>query len=207
MTLGRADVDLSNTRRTVLTSIRLTEPFGCPTETSMKAVSNGTHADEPSITMGKANTKVERALKGLVLSNHFLSSPRVRLKDLGVSGGDEGGRVEGVSDIQGFDTSQQANQSELALTEGLGDVVSTSSLMTINPLELVVTAELNSNFEVMRFDNSSNVSNWVKQRLPSFSKLMGLPLCWHKKRYTMLLQRLETEFEVANLVHRKDVVH
>ena len=79
--------------------------------------------------------------------------------------------------------------------------------MTINPLELVVTAELNSNYEVMRFDNTSNVSNWVKQRLPGFSKMMGLPLCRHKKRCTMLLQRLETEFEAANLVHKKDAAH
>ena len=79
--------------------------------------------------------------------------------------------------------------------------------MTINPLELVVTAELNSNYEVMRFDNTSNVSNWVKQRLLGFSKMMGLPLCRHKKRCTMLLQRLETEFEAANLVHKKDAAH
>ena len=76
--------------------------------------------------------------------------------------GDEGGRVEGASDVQGIDTSHQGNQSVLALTEvaityadeGLGDVVSSSPLMTINPLGLVVTVELNSNFEVMRFDNT-----------------------------------------------------
>ena len=92
---------------------------------------------------------------------------------------------------------------ELALTEGLGDVVSSSPLMTTNPLGLVVTAELNSNSEVMRFDNTSNVSNWVKQRLLGFSKMIGLPLCRHKKRCTMLLQRPEIEFEAANLVTRK----
>ena len=78
----------------------------------------------------------------------------------------------------------------LALTkvdEGLSDVDSSSPLMTFNPLGLVVTAELNSNSEVIRFDNTSNVSNWVKQRLPGFSKMMGLPLCPHKKRCIMLL--------------------
>ena len=52
--------------------------------------------------------------------------------------------------------------------EGLGDVDNSSPLMTINPLGLVVTAELNSNTEVMRFDNTLNVSNWVKCRLPGF---------------------------------------
>ena len=62
-------------------------------------------------------------------------------------------------------------------------MVSSSPLMTINPLELVVIAELNSNSKVMGFDNSSNVSKWVKQRLPGLSKMMGLPLCRHKKVY------------------------
>ena len=182
-TLGRADVDLSNTKRTILTPFPLTEPLGCLAETSAEAISDGICVDEPMITMGKANTEGERALKGLVLSNYVMSSPRVGLEDLGVSGGDEGGRVKGASDIQGFDASQQANQSELALIEGLGDVVSSSPLMTINPLELVVIAELNSNSKVMGFDNSSNVSKWVKQRLPGLSKMMGLPLCRHKKVY------------------------
>jgi len=99
VTLGRANIDLFNTTRIVLMSIPLIEPLGCPAETSMEIVSDGSRADEPLITMGKADTKGERALKGLVLSNYVLSSLRVGIEDLGVSGGDEGGRVEGASDI------------------------------------------------------------------------------------------------------------
>ena len=72
----------------------------------MEAVSDGSCVDEPPITMGKADTEGERALKGLVLSNYVLSSPRVGIEDLGVSSGDEGGRGEGANDIQGLDTSQ-----------------------------------------------------------------------------------------------------
>ena len=113
---------------------------------------------------------------------------------MGVQGGDEGGRVDCVSDIQGIDTSHQANQLVLALTEvetasadeGLGDVDSFSLLMTINPLGLVVLAELNSNTEVMGFDNTLNVSNWVKHRLFGFSKMMGLSLSRHEKMCIML---------------------
>ena len=52
--------------------------------------------------------------------------------------------------------------------EGLGDVDNLSPLLTINSLGLVVSAELNSNIEVMRFDNTLNVSNWVKYRPPWF---------------------------------------
>ena len=74
--------------------------------------------------------------------------------------------VEGASVIQGIDTSHKANQLVLALTkanqlvlaftevetayavEVLGDVESSSPLMSINPLGVVVTVELNSNTEV-----------------------------------------------------------
>ena len=63
-------------------------------------------------------------------------------------------------------------------------------------------AELNSNTEVLRLENTLNVSNWVKRRLPCFSKMMGLSLGRHEKRCIMLLQRLEKETEAANLVHR-----
>ena len=54
----------------------------------------------------------------------------------------------------------------------------------------------------MRLENTLNVSNWVKRRLPGFSKMMGLSLGRHEKRCIMLLQRLEKETEAANLVHR-----
>ena len=62
----------------------------------------------------------------------------------------------------------------------LGDVDSSSPLMSINPLELNSIAEVNGIVEVRRFDNSLNVSNWVKHRLPSFSKMMGLSLSRHE---------------------------
>ena len=59
-----------------------------------------------------------------------------------------------------------------------------------------------SNTEVMRLENTLNVSNWVKRRLPGFSKMMGLSLGRHEKRCIMLLQRLEKETKAANLVHK-----
>ena len=93
----------------------------------------------------------------------------------------------------------------LALTEvdeGLEVVDCSSPLKTFNPTGLVVSVELNSNTEVMRLENTLNVSNWVKRRLLGFSKMMGLSLGRHEKRCIMLLQRLEKEIEAANLVHR-----
>ena len=89
----------------------------------------------------------------------------------------------------------------------LGDVDSFSSLMTINPMGLVVSAELHNNTEVMGVENPLNISNWMKHRIPSFSKMMGLSLGQHEKMCIMLLQRLEREIEVANLQHRTDAAH
>ena len=103
----------------------------------------------------------------------------------------------------------------LALTEvetvcadvALGDVDSFSSLTTINPLGLIVLAEVNGNTEVLSFDNTLNVFNWVKHRIPGFSKLIGLSLGRDEKMCIMLLQRLEIEIEAANLMHRKDAAY
>ena len=196
-TLDRADIALIHTTRTDTMFVPLIENMDCLTKTSVEAeclIFDGSCIDKPPITLGKAKTKGDRALIGLVLSNYVLSPSRVGTKELGVQGGDEGGRVDCVSDIQGIDTSHQANQLVLALTEvetasadeGLGDVDSFSLLMTINPLGLVVSVELNSNTEVMGFDNTLNVSNWVKHRLFGFSKMMGLSLGRHEKMCIML---------------------
>lgn len=87
-------------------SVPLTELTGCPAKTLVEAVSGGSHADEPLITLGKAETEVDRAL---VLSNYVLSSPRIGIEELVVPSGDEGSQVKGASDIQGVDTSLQAN--------------------------------------------------------------------------------------------------
>ena len=89
----------------------------------------------------------------------------------------------------------------------LDDVDSFSPLTTINPMGLVVLAELHNNTEVMGVENPLNISNWVKHRIPSFSKIMGLSLGRHEKMCIMLLQRLEREIEVANLQHRQDAAH
>ena len=44
-------------------------------------------ADGPPITLGKAETEGDRALKGLVFSNYVLSPSRVGIEELGVPGG------------------------------------------------------------------------------------------------------------------------
>ena len=210
--LDRADLAFLHTTRTNMLSAPPTELMGSLTETPAEAeclFSTGFSAKEPQITLGKAKTKVDKALEGLVLSNLILNPLRVGIEEVVAPDGVEGGWVEGDYDPQEIDSPHQTNQSVLALTEvdeGLDIVDCSSPLMTFNPMGLVVSAELNNNTEVMRLDNTSNVSNWMKHRLPGFSKLMGLSLGRHEKRCIMLLQRLEKETEAANLMHR-NVAH
>ena len=90
---------------------------------------------------------------------------------------------------------------------GLGDVDSFSPLMTITPQGLVVSVELNRDTEVLGLENTLDISNWVKHRIPGFSKLVGLPVGRHEKMCIMLLQRLERVIEAANLLHKKDATH
>jgi len=54
-------------------------------------VFDGSHTDEPSITLGKAETEGVRASIGLLLPNSVSSLSRAEVVGLGVQDGDEGG--------------------------------------------------------------------------------------------------------------------
>ena len=90
---------------------------------------------------------------------------------------------------------------------GLGDVDSPSPLMTITPMGLAVSAELNSGNEVLGLENTLDISNWVKHRIPGFSKMMGLSLGRHEEKCIKLLQGLEREIEATNLLKKKAAAH
>ena len=101
-TLDRADLALFHTTRTNTMSAPPTELMGSLMETLVEAeclFSVGYSVDGLQITLGKAETEGDWALKGLVLSNFVLSPLRAGIKELGVLGGVEGGRVEGAYDI------------------------------------------------------------------------------------------------------------
>ena len=157
--------------------------------------------------------------------------------DLGVQSGDGGGQDSCVSDFQGIGNYRHTptavlnlDQSMLAVIPtkadhgspgsivladgevgnanlGLAEVESFSPLITITPLGLALSAELNRGTEVLGLENTLDISNWVKHRIPGFSKLVGLPLSRHEKMCIGMLQRLEREMEVSNLLHRKAAVH
>ena len=64
----------------------------------------GFSAEEPQITPSKAETEVDRALEGLMLSNFILNSLRVGIEEVVAPDGVEGGWVEGDYDPQGIDS-------------------------------------------------------------------------------------------------------
>ena len=59
--------------------------------------------------------------------------------------------------------------------------------------------------EVLSIETNLEISGWVKHRIPGFCKLVGLSLAQHEKLCIALLQRLESEMEAANVLHRKAI--
>ena len=79
-------------------------------------------------------------------------------------------------------------------------------LLSITPFGLPLSAELNYGNEAVECVNTLDASRWVKNRLPGFSKLVGLPLSRHEKLCIALLQKIERETEVAKELNRKATV-
>ena len=188
-------------------------------------LSVGYRAGELPMTLGRVNTESVRVSMGLFLFNLFLSLSRAGITELGVQGGDKGGWVDFAKVAQELEIPNQVDQLVVSADSGypevrvstarevvsadlgLGDVDSPSPLMTITPLGLAEPVELISGDEVLGIENSLNISNWVKLRLPGFSKMMGLSLGRHEEKCIKLLQGLEREIEATNLLKKKAAAH
>ena len=96
-------------------------------------------------------------------------------------------------------------EEELTLSNpGLGEEESSPiPLMSIIPFGLSLSAE-NSGNEAVGCESALDTSKWVKNRLPSFSKLVGLSLNRHEKLCIDLLQRIEKEMLDAKAMNKKD---
>ncbi|XP_050265760.1 uncharacterized protein LOC126709524 isoform X2 [Quercus robur] len=84
-----------------------------------------------------------------------------------------------------------------------GEVSSPIPLLAITPGGLPLSDELNRDNQAVECVDTLDTSRWVKNRLPGFSKLVGLPLCRHEKLCIALLQKLERETEAAKVLNRK----
>ena len=84
-----------------------------------------------------------------------------------------------------------------------GEDSSPVPLLSITPSGLHLIAKLNCGNEAVGCENILDTSRWVKNRLPGFSKLVGLPLNRHEKLCIALLQKIEKETEAAKAMNRK----
>ena len=66
-----------------------------------------------------------------------------------------------------------------------------------------MSAELNCGNETVGYENTLDTSRWVQNKLPGFSKLVGLPLNRHEKLCIALLQKIEKETEAAKSMNRE----
>ena len=111
-TPGKADTMQTHSFFTAMNSVCVhevaapqAEAMGQPRNSFMEVecpLSEGFHAGEPPMTLGKAETESDRVSMGLFLFNLFLSLSRARIAELGVQGGDKGGWVDFVRVAQGI---------------------------------------------------------------------------------------------------------
>uniref|UniRef100_A0A7N2M4C3 Uncharacterized protein n=1 Tax=Quercus lobata TaxID=97700 RepID=A0A7N2M4C3_QUELO len=142
-------------------------------------------------------------LIGPSFPKHFLEFWRVGSVGFGASGQEVNsfsskellslsGEVMVVEDVADFST----GFGETELTDCL-------PLRIIAPSASTTSAKLEEVIEALSIEAKLDISRWVKHKIPGFSKLVGLSMTWHEKLCIALLQRLETEMEAANVLHRK----
>ena len=185
-------------------------------------------SDELTVSPGKFVTVISWSLVELFLSGFFWSLSRAGSEDLGVLDGIKEGwdscanlrpnvaleqdlsslamiPMKAVSDVPGASALVVGEMSHSEL--GLGGEVSLAiPFLSITPLRLPVSAEMSCGYVALECANTMDISSWVKNRLPGFSKLVGLPLSRHEKLCIALLQKIEKETEDAKLLNRKVTV-
>lgn len=184
----------------------------------------GNSSDEPSLTPGKSDSVFSQSSIELFLSGFFWCLSRAGLVAMDVNFGVEEGwdssanlkLIEALDFVQpnvvllprkaecavpGMSTMVvgELNHPDL----GLGGEESLP-LMSISPVGLPLSADLICGNEALECLNTVEISSWVKNRLPGFSKLVGLPLSRHEKLCIALLQKIERETEDAKVLNRKD---
>ena len=188
----------------------------------------GTSFDEPTLSLGKSDKVFSRSSVECFLSDLFLSLSRAGLVVLGDNEGDEGGldscanfKPKAALEIEQPSSAELPTKAmcvvlgasalveeELNISDmGLGGEDSSPiPLLSITPFGLPLSAEMNCGNEAVECVNTLDTSRWVKNRLPSFSKLVGLPLSRHEKLCIALLQKIERETEAAKVMNRKVTV-
>ena len=96
---------------------------------------------------------------------------------------------------------------ELAFSEMVSseeeNLADCNPLFIIIPPGLALTMEMHDDYEVLNIGTTLDVSSRVKNRIPGFSKVIGLSANRHEKLCIVYLQRLEREKVVINQQRKK----
>ena len=181
--------------------------------------SAGTSSGELMVVPGKADLVFLRSSVEFFLSTLLLSLMKVGFMVLGDQEGDNGGLVsltaldfeqsrlaespmKAVCAVSGASVLGEEERSVSDKDLG-GEVSSPVPLMAITPSGLQLSAKLNGGNEAVGCENTLDTSRWVQNKLPGFSKLVGLPLNRHERLCIALLQKIEKETEAAKAMNRK----
>ena len=195
-------------------------PFSLGKSDELSSVS--TSSGELLVFPGKAELVFPRPLVEYFLSILFLSFLKAGLMVLGDQEGDNGGLVS-LTPFTALDFEQPrlaelptkalcavpgasvlGEEEWIVLDKGLGGEDSSPvPLMSITPSGLQLSTELNGGNEAVGCENTLDTSRWVQNKLPGFSKLVGLPLNHHERLCIALLQKIEKETEAAKTMNRK----
>ena len=107
--------------------------------------------------------------------------------------------VLGVSTVEEVAFSKVVSSEE----ENLADC---NPLFTIIPSGLDLSMEVHNDSEVLDMGGTLDVSNWVKNKIPDFSKVIGLSINRHEKLCIAYLQRLEREMGLLTNIERKQLL-
>ena len=99
--------------------------------------------------------------------------------------------ILGVSMVEEVAFSEVVSGEEESLTD-------CNLLSIVIPPGLALLMEVHNDSKVLDIGGTLDVSNWVKNRIQGFSKVIGLSVNYHEKLCIAYLQRLEREMEVIN---------
>ncbi|XP_075653735.1 uncharacterized protein LOC142624110 [Castanea sativa] len=109
--------------------------------------------------------------------------------------------IESMPDygLSGLSVSMEEEVAFSEVVSGEGESLADCNLLfTIVPSGLALSTEVHNDTEVLGLGSTLDVSNWVKHKIPGFSKVVGLSVNRHERLCIAYLQRLEREMEVVN---------
>ena len=104
--------------------------------------------------------------------------------------------ILGVSMVEEVAFSEVVSGEEESLTD-------CNLLSNVIPPGLTLLMEVHNNSKVLDIGGTLDASNWVKNRIQGFSKVIGLSVNYHEKLCIAYLQRLEREMGVINQQRKK----